>query len=138
MRTKTHRGVGAEKFAQKKFQRAFQVGDADFFIHVKSFDLVELRAVRGIDFIATISRARRDDADRRRRGFHRANLHGGSVRAQQPAVGQIKCVLLVARGMIGRGVERVEAMPFRFDVGSVGERESHAAENRRWRDRAFA
>ena len=31
--------------------------------------------------------------------------------------------------MIGRGVERVEAMPFVFDVGAFGERESHAAKN---------
>ena len=45
------------------------------------------------------------------------------------AVGQIKSVLLVARRMIGRGVERVEAMPFGFDVRAFREREPHSPEN---------
>ncbi len=48
---------------------------------------------------------------------------------RKPAIGQIKCVLLVARRMIGRSVQRVEAMPFRLDVGAFGKRESHPAEN---------
>ena len=74
---------GAEKFAQEKFQRAFQIRDADVLIDIEAFDLVKLRAVRRVDFIAPIGRARRDDANRRRRGFHRADLHGRSVRAQQ-------------------------------------------------------
>ena len=31
--------------------------------------------------------------------------------------------------MIGRGVERVEAMPFVLDVRTFGEREPHSAKN---------
>ena len=90
---------------------------------------MELRAVRGIDFIAAIGRAGRDHANRRSGRFHGADLDGGSVGAEQTAVRQIECVLLVARGMIGRRVERVEAMPFIFDVGAIGQREAHAPEN---------
>ena len=60
--------------------------------------------------------------------FHRADLHGGSVGAQEPAIRQIKGVGFVARRMIGRGVERVEAMPLVLDVGSLRERETHSAE----------
>jgi hypothetical protein len=51
------------------------------------------------------------------------------VGAEEPAVGQIKGVLLVPRGMIGRGVERVEAMPFALDVGTFRQRETHSPEN---------
>ena len=120
---------GAEKLAQEKFQRSFQVGDAHVFIHIEAFDLVKLRAVRGVHFIAPIGRAGRNHADGRRRAFHGADLHGRGVGAEQAAVGQIKGVLLVARRMIGRGVERVEAMPFGFDVRTFRERETHPAEN---------
>ena len=83
MRTKTDRGFRSEKFAQKKFQCPFQVRDADILIHIKSFDLVKLRAVGGVHFIATIRGARSDHANRRWRGLHRANLDGRSVRAKQ-------------------------------------------------------
>ena len=31
--------------------------------------------------------------------------------------------------MIGRGVERIETMPLRFNVGTVGEREPHSPKN---------
>src|SRR6266513_3405841 len=70
MRAKTHLGVGAEKFAQKKFQRALQIGDADIFVHVKTFDLMKLAGMSGVDLIASVSRAGSDDANGWRRGFH--------------------------------------------------------------------
>ena len=50
------------------------------------------------------------------------------VRSKSP-VGQIKCVLFVAGRMIRRRVQGVEAMPLVFDVWTVGERETHPAEN---------
>jgi hypothetical protein len=90
---------------------------------------VELRAVCGVHFIASISRAGRNHADRRRRILHGADLHGRGVGAEKPAVRQIKGVLLVARGVIGRGVEGVEAMPFGFHVRTFGERKAHPPEN---------
>src|SRR5882724_7377383 len=65
MRTKTHGGVGAEKLAQKEFKHALEIADTDLFINVKPFNLVKLYAVRGIDFIAPISRAGSDHANGR-------------------------------------------------------------------------
>ena len=91
---------------------------------------MKLRTVSRIHFVAAISRARCDDPGRRRSGFHRSDLHGRSVGAQESPVWKIKCVLFIACGMIGRSVERIEAMPFAFDVGPIRERESHSAENR--------
>src|SRR5438067_12003945 len=67
MRAKTHRRVCTEKFAQERFQRAFQFRDADIFIHVRNFDLMTLRALTGVDLIAPVSRARGDDANGWRR-----------------------------------------------------------------------
>src|SRR5438552_1395097 len=67
MWAKTHRRVSAEQFAQEKFQGAFQIGDADLFIHVKTFDLMKLRGMSSVDFIAPVSRARGDDANGWRR-----------------------------------------------------------------------
>ena len=107
----------------------FKIRDADIFIDVKSFDLVKLRAVRGIHFIAPISRAGSDDANRRRRAsIVRICTVEVCVRSNA-AVGQIKCVLFVSRRMIGRGVERVEAMPFGLDIRSFGESETHSPKN---------
>src|SRR5260370_40286845 len=112
MRPKLDGGIGAEKFAHEKFERAFQVRDADVLIDVKTFDLMKLRAMRRVHFVATISRAGGNHANWRRRGLHRANLDGGSVGAEQSAVGQIKCVLLVARRMFRRRVQGTQAIPF--------------------------
>src|SRR5438046_10246626 len=67
MRAKTHRRVGAEKFAQKKFERALQIRDADIFIYVKTFDLMKLAGMSGVDLIASVSRARSDDTNGWRR-----------------------------------------------------------------------
>ena len=76
MRTKLDFGSGTEQFAHEKFERAFQIGDADVFIDIKAFDLMKLRAVGCVEFIAPIRGAGRNHANRRRRGFHRADLHG--------------------------------------------------------------
>jgi hypothetical protein len=67
MRAKTHRRVGAEKFAQKKFERALQIGDALIFIYVKTFDLMKLAGMSGVDLIASVSRAGSDDSNGWRR-----------------------------------------------------------------------
>ena len=91
MRTKTHRRIRSEQVHAGKIPACpFRSATLTFSSTYKSFDLMKLRAVRRIHFIAPIRGARRDDANRRRRRFHRANLHGRSVRAEQPAVGQDK------------------------------------------------
>src|SRR5260370_19214885 len=127
MRTKLHVSSRAEEFPHEEFERAFQICDTHIFIDVKTFDLVEMRTVRGADDVSAIRRAGCDHANWRRRRLHRANLYSGGVRSQQPAVWQIKCILLIARRVFGRCVECIEAMPLVFDVWSVSQRESHSS-----------
>ena len=126
---KTDLRIRTEKLAQKKFERAFEVSDADVFVDVKAFDLMELGAVSGIDFISPIRRTRSDNAYRRRRTFHRSNLNGGSVRPQNTAIRQIEGVLFVAGRMIRWSVKGIKAMPFGLDVRSFSEGETHPAKN---------
>src|SRR5262249_11818017 len=87
MRSKLHLGCRTEKFAHEELKGTLQICDTYVFINIKSFDLVKLRAVRGIEFIATIGSAGSNHADRRRSRLHRPNLHGRSVRSQQAAIG---------------------------------------------------
>ena len=129
MRTEAELRVVAEKLAKEKLQRSFQVRDGNSLVHIKPLHLRELREVRRINFVTAIRSTRRDDAHGRGCFFHRANLHGARVRAQQTAIGEIESILLVARGVVGGRVQRVEAMPLGLDVRPVGERETHPAEN---------
>src|SRR5437667_452332 len=82
-----------------------------------------------VHFFGAIRGARSDYADRRRRRFHRSNLHGRGMCSKQTPVGQIKCVLLVACGMIRRCVERIKTMPLRFNVRTIRERKAHLAKD---------
>src|SRR5262249_32814223 len=73
-------------------------------------------------------------ANRRRRRFHRTDLHSGSVRSQKSfglagLVRQIKRVLFVAGRMVCRGIQSVEAVPLGFYVWTFGERKTHSPEN---------
>src|SRR5215813_1940226 len=90
---------------------------------------MELWAVRCVELVATIRRARGDHADRRRRRFHRADLHGGSVGSQKSPIGQIKRVLFVAGRVVWRRIQSIEAVPLGFDVWAFSERETHSPEN---------
>ena len=129
VRTEAHGGAGAENLAEEVFERAFEVTEADVLIDVEAFELVEDAEVRGVDFIATIGCAGSNDAHGERLGgFHGANLHAGRVRAQQAAIRQVKSILLVASRMIGRRVQRIEAMPLGFNLGSFCQCEAHAAQ----------
>ena len=75
MRTKLHFGFGTKEFPQEEFELAFQIRDADVFIDIQPFDLMELCAVRRVDFVPPISGAWSNHAQRRRHRFHRADLH---------------------------------------------------------------
>lgn len=130
---------------KKYFERALEVGKRDAFVDDEAFHLEERHAVRRVDFVTAIAAAGRDDAQRRRLREHGADLHCGGLRAHEAATAQragleagaggetvfleIKCVLLVARGMIGQRVERVEIEDFVLDVGAIGESEAEAAED---------
>src|SRR5947207_1457911 len=72
-------GESADRFAHAKLMRVLHIGYADVLVNMKPFDLMKLRAVGRIDFITAIGRAGRDDANRRRRGLHRADLQRRSV-----------------------------------------------------------
>ena len=112
-----------------------------------AFDLAERRRVRQVEVVAAIDAARHDDADRRLVRLHVADLHRRGVRPQQRAhvVGaaglasdrrrEIQRVLHVARGMLGRHVQRVEAVPLVFDLRAFDDGEAHAREDRLPSDR---
>src|SRR6266576_3061909 len=130
MRTKPNRGLLPEKFVHEKLKRTFKIGDTHIFIHIEALDLMKLRTVGRVHFVAAICRSGGDYADRRRRRFHRPDLDSRSMRSKQTSIRQIKCVLLVARRMFGRRVESVETMPFRLNVRAVRKGETHSTEDR--------
>ena len=97
-------------------------------------DLMEHRRVRRV-VVAAEGAAGHDDADRRLLRQHRADLHRRGVGAQhQPrAVGalrQIERVVLLARRMLGRDVERGEIVEIVLDMRALGDGETHLAEDR--------
>ena len=97
--------------------------------------------MRQVEVVAAIHTARDDDPDRRLVRLHVADLHRRGVRPQQrPQIvgrplspwnrrGQIQRVLHVARGMLGRHVERIEAVPLVLDLGPFDDGEPHARED---------
>ncbi len=122
-------GFGAEDFAKEVFEGALQVGEGDVFVDVEAFELIEDGEMGSVDLVAAVSGAGGDDADGELfDGFHGADLHAGSVGAEKAAVVEVEGVALVAGGVVGGGVEGVEAVPFGFDFGAFGEGEAHAAE----------
>src|SRR5260370_12533536 len=62
MRTKPDRGLLPEKFVHEKLESAFKISHTDVFIDIETFDLMELRAVSGVEFIAPIRCARGNHA----------------------------------------------------------------------------
>ena len=125
----TDGGFGAEDFAEEVFEGALQVGEGDVFVDVEAFELIEDGEVSGVDFVAAVGGSGGDDADGEFfDGFHGANLHAGGVGAEKATVVEVEGVALVAGGVIGGGVEGVEAVPFGLDFGAFGEGEAHAAE----------
>ena len=129
VRAEADGGAGAEDLAEEEFQRAFEVGEGDVFVHVEGFDLIENAEVGGVDLIAAVGSTGGDDADGQGfHGLHGADLHAGGVGAEELAVRHVKGVALVAGGVIGGRVQRIKAMPLGLDFGSVRQREAHAAE----------
>src|SRR5205807_3924175 len=83
MWTELDLGFRAKQFVHEKLERAFQIRDADVFIDIKTFDLVKLRAMRCVHFVATVRRAGRNHANRWRCGLHRADLNGRRMSSEQ-------------------------------------------------------
>ena len=84
-----------------------------------------------IDLVLAVNSAGGDDAYRQRHGLHRADLHGARLRAEHhAAVGvKIKGVRPIAGGVTLLGVELVEVIACKLDLGTVKHGEAHADEN---------
>ena len=95
-------------------QRAFQVGEADVFINDQTFHLVEHRGV-GLIVVVTIDASRRDNTDRRLLVFHGADLHAGGLGAQQASGIEPESVVVSARRMVTRDIQRIEVVVIVFD-----------------------
>src|SRR3546814_953669 len=84
----------------------------------------------------TIGAAGRDDAERRRRGGHRLDLHRGCVGAKQHALaavalvlGEIEGVVHRPRGMAFGDVEGGEIVPVVLDLGAGGDCKAKVGED---------
>ena len=91
---------------------------------------MEHRRAAHRDLVAAVDAAAGEHLHRRLVLFHRADLHVRGVRAQQELVDiEEERVLRVARGMIGREVERLEVVPVGLDLGAGIDRVAHLAED---------
>ncbi len=116
-------------------QRALQMAKRQVAIEDQALALVEHRRV-GCVMVGAVGAADDDGADRRRLVEHGADLHRRGVGAQHrrrlvAARRQVERVVIGARGMMRRDVQRAEIVPVGFDVRPVGHGASHGAEDRR-------
>ena len=123
-----------KKRAQEVDQRALQMAERQVAIEDQALALVEHRRVRRV-VVGAVGAADDDDADRRRLRQHGADLHRRGLRAQHrrrrvARARQVERVVVGARGMVRRDVERAEIHPVGFDVGTIGDRAAHGAEDR--------
>ena len=121
--------AGAEKGAQKIFQRSFQVAHGNVRIHIQAFKLIEGGKVRGVNFVAAVGGTGSDDTHGRQLLFHGADLHGRRVRTQKLAGIKVKCILLIAGRMILRRVQRVKAVELVLNLRAVRQGKAHVAQN---------
>jgi len=119
----------AQQRLKNVVQKGLQVANGDVLVHIEALQLVEICRMRGVGGIAPIDPARRNDPDRRLTFEHRADLHGGRVRAEEillagiflrdvgetGILGQVECVLCIPRRMIRGRIERVEAVILGLD-----------------------
>ena len=129
MRAEAHGCLFAKKGFQEIFQRAFQVAHAHFPGHVEALNLVEGRKVGSINRIAAERGTGADDAHGRAVFLHHAGLHGAGLGAQQLAAVEIEGILLVAGGVVIRGVQGIKAVPLVLNLRAIGQGEAHAAQH---------
>src|SRR6185295_6737450 len=140
----------AEERPQHRFERPLQVRERDPLADDEPLELLEHRRVTEIEVVAAVDAPGHDDAHRRRERLHVADLHRRRVRAQQrrgahlrvghaPAVRapraaddrrvEVERVLHVARGMIGRHVERLEVVEVVLDLRAFENLVAHVRED---------
>ena len=125
-------GSRAEERVQEGLDRALQVAQGDALADHQALDLLEHRRVGDV-VVAAEHLARADDAHlgRVRVLEHVADLRGGGVGAQQQAARarEVEGVLHVARRVVGRHVERLEAVVVVLDLGAVEDLVAHRHED---------
>ena len=100
-------------------------------VHRQSLHLMEDRGVGGVEFVGAEGAADRDDVDRQFALQQRPDLHRRGVGAQhlpRPVGRDVEGVLLAARRMVGREVQRVEVELLGLDLGSFGQLPAHRDE----------
>jgi hypothetical protein len=105
-------------------------------VHGQALDLVEDRAVGGVERVAAEALARAHHVQRQRAGQHRPDLYRRGVGAQHHpgpigAAGprDEERVLHLAGRVIGREVERVEVVPLGLGLGPLGDLVAHRDEH---------
>ena len=107
----------------------------DPLVHHESFQLVEDRAVGGVEFVGAESAAGDDHVDGQLAVQQCAHLHGRRVRTQHHAglftvrAGDEESVLHRPGRMVGQEVEGVEVVPLGFDLRPLSDLEAHADED---------
>ncbi len=125
----TDLGVFAQNFVGEVGEVAFEVGHRNIFRHIQAFHLMEIGGVGRIGGVTAVGASGGDDAHGRGMAEHVPDLNRRGLGAQQRAVGQVKGVLLIAGGMIGRRVQGVEIMKNRVHIRSGGDVEADAVKN---------
>ena len=130
--------VAKVRFAELVHTRS-QVDHGHAFGDVEPFDLVEHKAVGGVDGVGAIDAPGGDDANGRLTVFHRANLHRGGLRAEHRlAVAQIaaclggcdvKIIERITGRVAGGDIEVDEVMLLIFDLRPVDHLEAHSPED---------
>ena len=79
--------LGPEDRPRELVEGALEVGEGDPLGDRQPLDLVEDRAVGGVEGVAAVAAPGHDDEDRRPLGLHRAHLHRRGVGAQDDVLG---------------------------------------------------
>src|SRR6185295_15209515 len=119
----------SKELLMKPLQGSFQVGESYAFVDKQAFHLVKHRGMRWIKRVSPVHAARTNDTDRRSHLFHRANLHGGCVRAKELIVANIESIARVARRVACWNVQGIEVIEGAFDLRTIFDCIAHRNEN---------
>ena len=128
-RLQARAGTRTQERGRHLGDRAAQIGHRHALPDHERFELVELRLVGGVHGLVAEDPAGHDHLEGRRVGAHVAHLHRARVGPQQASVGGPEGVLGVARGVLGREVERFEVVVVVLELGADGDVVAEAAEH---------
>ena len=117
-----------EKFPEEGHEHSLEVRERDVLVNHEALNLMEHGRVADVG-VATVNASWRDYPERRLEPGHGADLHGRGVRAQEQSVLQIERCLHVARGMVGREIQRGEIVKVGLGVRAFLDPEAHAFED---------